>query len=62
MSKITLGILIAAVSLIVLAVMSNASFVAGGSGVVFLVGLTYAYIVTQREIERGKGSAFKTSN
>ncbi|MFN2100061.1 hypothetical protein [Altererythrobacter sp. MF3-039] len=52
MSKITLFILIATVVLIIAAVLTDSAFVAGGSGVVLLVGLAYAYVVSKREAER----------
>ena len=51
MSKMIVGILLAAVALIVVATYFNAAFVAGGSGVVLVVALGYAYIVNQRELE-----------
>ena len=51
MSKISLGILVAAVLLIVLGVMFDVAFVQGGSGVVLIVGLGYSYVVAKREVE-----------
>lgn len=54
MSKMIQGILIAAVMLIVFAVIFDSAFVVGGSGVVLLVGLGYAYVVSKREIARGE--------
>lgn len=53
MSKVTLGILCAAVALIVLATLFNVMFVAGGSGIVIVVALAYSYVVARREDERG---------
>lgn len=53
MSKLTQTILLAAVLLIVVAVMFNSAFVVGGSGVVLLVAVGYAYVVSRREAERG---------
>lgn len=52
MSKRMQAILISAVLLIVLAVLFNSAFVAGGSGLVLLVGVIYAYVVTKRELGR----------
>ncbi len=46
--------MIAAVTLIVIATLFNSTFVAGGSGLVLLVGLVYAYVVSKREVERGE--------
>lgn len=54
MSKTTQATLIAAVLLIVIATIFNSTFVAGGSGVVLLVGIAYAYVVSKRETERGE--------
>jgi hypothetical protein len=54
MSKLTQTILFAAVLLIVVAVMFNSAFVVGGSGVVLLVAVGYAYVVSRREAERGE--------
>lgn len=51
MSKVTIGILLAAVVLIVVAVFFEVSFVAGGSGVVLVVALGYSYVVAKREVE-----------
>ena len=51
MSKVSLGILMAAALLIVLAQYFNLPFVSGGSGVVFLVALGYAYVVAKREAQ-----------
>ena len=45
--------LIAAVLLILIATLSNSAFVVGGSAVVLLVGLVYAYVVSKRDAERG---------
>ena len=53
-SKTIQGTLIAAVLLILVATLFNSAFVAGGSGLVLLVGLIYAYVVSQREVERGE--------
>lgn len=54
MSKTTLYLFLAAVVLQVLAVFFQVPFAAGGAGVVMLVGLIYAYVVTKREEERGE--------
>ncbi|MCR2833667.1 hypothetical protein [Parerythrobacter lacustris] len=54
MSKLTQTILLASVLLIVVAVMFNSAFVIGGSGVVLLVAVGYAYVVSRREAERGE--------
>ena len=43
MSKVSLGTLLAAVALVVLAVVFDVPFMRGGSGVILLVGLIYAY-------------------
>ena len=51
MSKVSLGTLLAAVALVVLAVVFDVPFMRGGSGVILLVGLIYAYTVAQREVE-----------
>ena len=52
MSKNLVAILFAAVLLIVLATVYNSTFVAGGSGIVLVVTLGYAYVVSKRESER----------
>ena len=52
MSKTIQIILIAAIALIVCAVLFNSTFVASGSGLVLLVGLGYAYVVSKRDAER----------
>ena len=57
MSKTIQGTLVAAVMLIVIAMLFNSTFVAGGSGVVLIVALAYAYVVSKREVERGEVSA-----
>lgn len=51
MSKVSLGIVMAAATLIVLAQYFELSFVSGGSGVVFVVALGYAYVVAKREAQ-----------
>lgn len=51
MSKVSLGALLAAVALVVLAVVFDVPFMRGGSGVILLVGLIYAYTVAKREVE-----------
>ncbi len=53
MSMTTLGILFAAIALIIISVAFGANFVAGGGGIVLVVGLIYSFVVTKREIERG---------
>lgn len=54
MSKTIQITLVAAVLLIVIATMFNSVFVASGSGLVLLVGLAYAFVVSKRELERGE--------
>ena len=54
MSKTIQGTLVAAVMLILAATLFNSTFVAGGSGIVLIVALTYAYVVSKREVERGE--------
>lgn len=51
MSKISLAIFLAAVALIVLAVALEMPFVGGGGGMLLLVGIIYAYVVTKRDAE-----------
>lgn len=51
MSKVSIGILFAAIALIILAVAFNVTFVAGGSGVVLVVSLAYSYVVAKREVK-----------
>jgi len=62
MSKTTIGILAAAVGLILLSTLFGAAFVAGGSGVVLLVGLIYAFVVTKRELERADKAAVEATS
>ena len=50
MSKVTLGILFAAIGLAIVATYFELAVVSGGSGVVLVVGLIYAFVVTKREI------------
>lgn len=57
MSKLVLGILYAAVALIIVATYFNALFVAGGSGAVFVVALVYSYVVAHREQDASIGGA-----
>ncbi|MEM7700452.1 MAG: hypothetical protein AAF251_00800 [Pseudomonadota bacterium] len=49
MSKVSIGILFAAIALIAFAMLFDVMFVAGGSGVVLVVGLAYSYVVAKRE-------------
>ncbi len=49
MSKISLTILMVAAALVVAAQIFELPFVSGGSGVVLVVALGYAYVVAQRE-------------
>ena len=51
MSKVSLGTLLAAVALVVLAVILDVPFMRSGSGVILLGGLIYAYTVAKREVE-----------
>jgi uncharacterized membrane protein len=48
-SRINLGILLAAISLIILGVFLDIAIFRNGSGVIFVVGLVYAYVVAKRE-------------
>ncbi len=57
MSKTTLGIFIAAIVLIIAATAMQATFVAGGAGVVLMVGLIYSYVIAQRDQERANGDS-----
>jgi hypothetical protein len=52
MSNTTLGIFLGAVALLFMALLVGNTFVAGGSGLVLLVGVIYAYVVTRRDEER----------
>ena len=51
MSKVTLALLMAAAALIVAGVFFEISWISSGSGVLLLVALGYAYVVTRRETE-----------
>lgn len=51
MSKTIQGILFAAILLLLVATIFNSAFVAGGSGIVLLVGLAYSYVVTKRDMD-----------
>lgn len=51
MSKVSIGILFAAIALIAFAMLFDVMFVAGGSGVVLVVALAYSYVVAKRETE-----------
>ncbi|MEO5705755.1 MAG: hypothetical protein ABIT10_13325 [Alteraurantiacibacter sp.] len=53
MSNTTLGIFLGSVALLFMALLVGNTFVAGGSGLVLLVGVIYAYVVTRRDEERG---------
>jgi F0F1-type ATP synthase assembly protein I len=53
-SKVSVGILVAALALIVAAVYAGASAVAGGGGVVMAVALVYSYVVARRETDAGQ--------
>ena len=48
-SKLSVGILVAALALIIAAVYFSVPAVAGGGGVVLAVGLIYSYVVARRE-------------
>ena len=52
MSKTTLGIFLASIALLMVALLVDNTFVAGGSGLVLLVAVIYAYVVTRRDEER----------
>lgn len=52
MSKTTLGIFVASVALLFVALLADNTFIAGGSGLVMLVGVIYAYVITRRDEER----------
>lgn len=51
MSKVTLALLMAAVAMIVAAVFFDVSWISSGSGILLMVALGYAYVVTKRETE-----------
>ncbi len=51
MSKIMLYTFLVTVALIVLAVAFDLPIVAGTAGLLMLIGLIYAYVVSQRETE-----------
>ncbi|MEO9463371.1 MAG: hypothetical protein ABJ242_11640 [Marinomonas sp.] len=57
MSKTILATMLIAVLLIIVAVIADSTFVAGGSGVVLMVGIVYSYVVAKRDAERGAGAA-----
>ncbi len=57
MSKTILATMLLAVLLIVIAVIADSTFVAGGSGVVLMVGIIYSYVVAKRDADRGVGAA-----
>lgn len=61
MSKTTLGIFLASVAMLFIALLVNSTFVAGGSGLVMLVGVIYAYVVTRRDEERAAGGQIPPS-
>jgi len=50
MSNVSIVTLFAAIVMIILAVFLEFSVVAGGAGVLFVVGLGYAYVVATREV------------
>jgi len=52
MTKTTLAIFLTAVALLLLAVLLEMPFVAGGGGVLLMVGLIYAFVVARRDAER----------
>jgi len=56
MTKITQGIFLIAVALLVLSAVFKAPVAAGGGAVVMLVGLIYAFVVTKRDVERSQFS------
>lgn len=55
MSKTSVGLLIAAVLLIAAAVLFEVPFMEGGAGLILLVALGYAYVVTERESKAAAG-------
>ncbi len=57
MSNTTLGIFLGAVALLFLALLAGNTFIAAGSGLVMLVGVIYAYVVTRRDEERTAANA-----
>jgi hypothetical protein len=57
MSKTIQATLVFAVMLIIIAVIADSNFVAGGSGVVLMVGLIYSYVVAKRDEARGVSPA-----
>ena len=50
MSKVSLFVLFGTIAMIIVAVVFDLSFVAGGSGVILIVGLGYSYVVAKREV------------
>jgi preprotein translocase subunit SecY len=54
MSRTTFGIFIASVVMLFVALLADNTFIAGGSGLVLLVGVIYAYVVTRRDEERAR--------
>lgn len=52
MTKTTLAIFLASVALLFVALLVDNTFIAGGSGLVLLVGVIYSYVVTRRDEER----------
>jgi len=52
MSNTILGIFLSAVMLLFVALLVDNTLIAGGSGLVLLVGIIYSYVVTRRDEER----------
>jgi hypothetical protein len=50
-SKISLGVLLTAIALIILAVFLEVPYFTGGSGVLFVAALVYSYHVAKRDME-----------
>ena len=57
MSQVTTATFLIAIILIVISVAAQLPLAAGGAGVILMVGLIYAFVVTKREEDRGTASA-----
>ena len=49
MSKVTIGILFAAIGLIIVATYYDIAYLGGGPGVLLVAGLCYSYVVAKRQ-------------
>ena len=54
MTDLTKGIFLSAVVLLVISAVLQAPIAAGGGALLMLVGVIYAYVVTNRDIARAK--------